>query len=194
LNIKRLVPADSVDDLVRIELRPNFAQLGPKYGSGAKAIAAALKDAPYELVQRLQAGQRVTISAHGRDYELEPDDVQIELQTAEGWLVDAVGEVQVALCTRLSPELVREGLARDTVRHIQQLRKDKGLNIEDRIKVRWHTDDAELAQAIDEWKDYICRETLCLQMSAAEDTWPEARTVRLAGKELHLDLERVQPR
>ncbi len=194
LNVKQITPTESIEELVRVEARPNFAQLGPKYGSAVKAIAAALSSAPYELLRRLQAGQSVTVTADGRNYELEPGDVQIELQRQEGWLVDAAGEVQIALCTRLTPELVREGLARDAVRHIQQLRKEEQLNIEDRIKVRWYTADTELAEAIEEWKDYICRETLCLEMTAAAANWPEARTVKLAGKELHLDLRKAQQR
>jgi isoleucyl-tRNA synthetase len=161
LNTKRLTLVESLGDLTAVTAKPNFGVLGPRYGKDVQKIAAALSQAPAPLIRSLHAGQTVAIEADGRSFELAPADVSIQVSTQPGWVVDQCGAVQVALDTRITPELRREGLARDVVRHIQQLRKDIGLNIEDRIEVAYRTDDAHLAQAIEGWKSYLMAETLC---------------------------------
>ena len=192
LNIKKLTRVESVEELISLEVKPDFSKLGPKYGRKVQKIVAAVQAAGQEKLKLLQQGETIAVKVNGSTCFVEPDEVHVQVVTQEGWLVDSAGEVQVALRTELTPELIREGLARDTVRHIQQLRKERRLNIEDRIRVCWSCADAELRRAIVEWADYISQETLCVEMSYSDQPASDAKKVKLAGKELHIDLEKVQ--
>ncbi len=165
LNVKRLDVVESLGDLTSVSAKPNFGVLGPRYGKDVPKIARALGRAPIALLRRLQTGETVTLDADGRTFELSPADVAISVKTETGWVVDQTGALPVALDTRLTPELRREGLARDVVRHIQQLRKETGLEIEDHIAVSYETDNTEFAAAIEQWSEYICAETLCEQLT-----------------------------
>ena len=109
--------------------------------------------------------------------------------TAEGWAVGSAGGIQIALDTRLTDELRKEGLARDVVRHIQQLRKDSGLEISDRIEVTYGTDDAGLQEAIETWADYIKGEVQARNLAAGKIDG--ASEVELAGGNLAIKLLKV---
>jgi isoleucyl-tRNA synthetase len=189
LNVKRLVLAENLNDLTSISVKPHFAALGPRYGKDVQKIAAALAKASAELLRKLQTGESISLAADNRSFDIGPSDVAIQIETQSDWVVSDCGGLQVALNTAITPELRREGLARDAVRHIQQLRKDTNLNIEDRIDVTYQTDDAEVARAIDEWKSYIMAETLSDKLAAgavSSDTKP----VNLGKAPLRLSLRK----
>jgi len=109
--------------------------------------------------------------------------------TAEGWAVGSAGAIQIALDTRLTDELRKEGLARDVVRHIQQLRKDSGLEISDRIGVTYDTGDQELLEAIETWREYIMGEIQAdrLDLGPAGET---GQTVRVGASDLTMAVRR----
>ncbi len=154
LNVKALTVLPSLGDLTSYTVKPNFRTLGAKYGKQVQAVAALVREAPPEVAQQLGEGAAVKLG----DYEVTPEDVSVHTVTAEGWAVGSAGGIQIALDTRLTDELRKEGLARDVVRHIQQLRKDSGLEISDRIEVTYGTDDAGLQEAIETWADFIAGE------------------------------------
>ncbi len=189
LNVKRLAVVADLNDLTSVSAKPNFGSLGPRYGKDVQKIAAALTKAPADLLRNLQAGQTVSLDADDRTFDLGPADVTIQVATAPGWVVaDCVG-LHVALHTTITPELLREGLARDVVRHVQQIRKDTNLNIEDRIEVTYETADADLAQAIADWRNYIMAETLCAKLD--QDTLSAAaKELELGGRKLRLELRK----
>jgi isoleucyl-tRNA synthetase len=189
LNIKRLAVVDSLADLTSLSAKANFAILGPRFGKEVQKIASAITTAPAALLQKLQAGRSVTITADGRAVEISPADVSIQVATQPGWLVGQAVGLSVAIDTRVTPELLREGLARDVVRHIQQLRKDAGLNIEDRIEVTHHTNDADLAQAIEEWTSYIMAETLSVNLTS-KPTKSQMEEVKLGQRSLWLHVRK----
>ncbi len=151
LNVKKLTVTPSLGDLTSYTVKPNFRTLGAKHGKNVQAVAAAIREAPDEAAQRLGAGETVVLGG----VEVVPEDVSVQTVTAEGWEVVSDGSVQIALDTVLTDELIREGLARDVVRHIQQLRKDTGLEISDHIEVTYETSDEKLLGAITEWEAYI---------------------------------------
>ena len=115
--------------------------------------------------------------------------MEVTTTAPEHYVVWFDNRMAVALDTEVTEELKLEGLARDVVRQVQQLRKDTGLNMEDRIELVCQTSDEELMHAIATWREYICAETLCVQMT---DKTAEAtlKTVEVGGKELHLWLKR----
>jgi isoleucyl-tRNA synthetase len=151
LNVKKLTVTPSLGDLTSYTVKPNFRTLGAKHGKNVQAVAAAIREAPADAAQRLGSGEAVVLGG----VDVLPEDVTVQTVTAEGWEVASAGSMQIALDTVLTDELTREGLARDVVRHIQQLRKDSGLEISDRIEVAYETSDAELIKAVAEWEAYI---------------------------------------
>ncbi|CAN5832615.1 isoleucine--tRNA ligase [soil metagenome] len=159
LNVKSLTVHRALGNLTSITLSPNFAKLGPKHGNKVQGIAAAVREAPDAVARELEAGRTAELTVDGETVTIDPEDATIHTVTRQGWAVASAGDVQIALDTRISDELRLEGLARDVVRHIQQLRKDSGLNIEDHIEAAYATEDPELNQAISQWEGYIRGET-----------------------------------
>ena len=112
----------------------------------------------------LRRGESISIDFDGTRVELEPDDVLVSTQQTADWVCADDQEIQVALSTSLTPDLIREGMARDFVRHVQQLRKDANLEIQDRITVHFVTDAEDVQTTVSEWQDYISAETLADQL------------------------------
>jgi len=150
-----------------------------------------LEQAPPSLLRALDAGERVQVGLDGRDVELGPEDVLLEHGTLPGWVTSEAGGLGVALHTELTGELRREGWARDVVRHVQQIRKDLGLEVQDRILVRHFAFDPDVRIAIGEWRSYIAGETLADAVLESEDLDGEyVREVRLGPATLKLDVRR----
>lgn len=160
LNVKKITGCNNLDDLVHYNYKPNLKTLGPKFGKGLSVISKALPTIGEKALAPLRRGESVTLSIDGAEYLLAPEDVLISTQQAAEWVAADDRGVQIALSTVLTPELIREGMARDFVRQVQQLRKDADLEIENRIRVSYAADDAAVIAAIDEWSDYIRSETL----------------------------------
>ena len=165
LNVKKITSCDNLDDLVHYNYKPNLKTLGPKFGKGLAAISKALPGIDAKVLAPLRKGESVTLSIEGTDFLLAPEDVLVSTQQAADWVAADDRGVQIALSLVITPELKREGMARDFVRQVQQLRKDADLEIEDRIRVSYATDNAVALQAVSEWTDYIRSETLADSIS-----------------------------
>ena len=134
LNVKEMASTHASGDLVDVEVFPFPKQLGQKYGAGYPKIRGAMSKLDQaELAARFQAGETVMVEAEGVDYEITADDVEVRTSPRVGYSVAEDGGYLVAVTTDLTPELEQEGLARELVRRIQQLRKDAELEISDRI-------------------------------------------------------------
>jgi isoleucyl-tRNA synthetase len=166
LNVKGLEFVDKEIDLVEYEigLLPNI--LGPKHGRRfpllRKVVAAADAGA---LAKRFQAGLSATMDLGdgGPEVVLLPEEVEVRIHGREGYAVAEEKGVVVAVDVHLTPELIREGLARDLVRRIQTLRKEADFQLNDRI-VTYYDADPELNAVVSEWADYIQAETLSLEL------------------------------
>jgi len=160
LNVKALEFAQNETELVTYKLLPENRVLGPKLGQMFPKVRAALAEAdPNAAVATLRSGQSLALSVDGQTVELVTGDVIITPQPKSGFAVRAEGEYVVALDTAITPELRREGLAREFVRRVQDLRKTAGFEISDRIAT-YYIASAELAQAVAEHAAYIQSETL----------------------------------
>ena len=189
LNVKALTVVDDLGDLTSLSAKPNFRTLGPRLGKDAGRLGAVLEQAPQSLLRALDAGERVQVGLDGRDVELGPEDVLLEHGTLPGWVTSEAGGLGVALHTELTGELRREGWARDVVRHVQQIRKDLGLEVQDRIVVGYHTDDPELRRAVEDWSAYVAGETLADAIGAADEPGGDGgREVRLGPAVLRLEV------
>jgi isoleucyl-tRNA synthetase len=168
LNVKELVIADDESEIVGYSVKPDMSAMGPKFGKAAKAIATALESADAkEIAAKVDAGEGVSITASGKEYELTADDLIIETTCPDHIALHREENMTVALDTRLSDELIAEGIARDFVRHVQILRKERELELDDHIRLSYTTESRTLKGAIEEWLDYIKAETLAIE---ARDT------------------------
>ncbi len=189
LNIRSVVRRDNLDDLVSYAYKPNLRTLGPRYGKLLKDLRSEIPEMDDSLLGPLRRGESVTVSIAGQDVQLEPGDVLISTRQAADWASADDADIQVAISTQLNPELLREGMSRDFVRQVQQLRKDADLNIQDRISISYSAEDAEVAVMVQEWSDYICSETLADQLRS--DPAVEGRSGMVGDCKVSISIQRT---
>jgi isoleucyl-tRNA synthetase len=166
LNVKKVEFVDTAGDLVTYQLLPDNKVLGPLFGIRFPAVRKALSELdPAVAVKRLKASLPLSIQVEGKEVALAPDQVLVQEQPQEGLAVASEKGVTVAVDIVLTPELVAEGLARDVVRRVQNLRKEASFNLDDRIVTTYQAED-ELAEAIHACRDLIAAETLSVDLHA----------------------------
>ena len=159
VNVKELEFMSEDSDILVKEIKANFKSLGPKYGKHMKAIAAAISAFNQEDILKLEKENSYSIDADGTEIEISTDDVFISSQDIPGLLVANNKGMTVALDVSINEELLEEGIARELINRIQNMRKDAGLEVTDRITLSIaHNDKIESAIASN--KTYICGETL----------------------------------
>ncbi|MCL4560596.1 MAG: isoleucine--tRNA ligase [Chloroflexi bacterium] len=164
LNVKNVRGLSTAGEVVAYSLNPLPKQLGQKYGKQYPAIRQAILSLDAEIAARdLLAGKTLQLQADGQEVEVLPEEVEVRLQAKAGFVVASEGAYLAALETDLTPELVREGLAREFVRRVQDLRKQADLDIADRIHV-YYSATPGLTGAVEAFRDYIMGETLALKL------------------------------
>ncbi|QDT34688.1 class I tRNA ligase family protein [Thalassoglobus polymorphus] len=161
LNVKSVSLAENLDDLVSYSFKPNLKTLGPKYGKLLGAIRKELPEIDEAILAPLRNDEAVTLTLGGEEISLEPADVLISVEQASDWASADADGIQIALSTNLTDELIAEGMARDLIRQVQQLRKEANLEENQRIQVLWSTSDnaALINSAINTWSETIQTET-----------------------------------
>ncbi len=171
VNVKELEFIADTSGILTLKIKPNFKTLGKVYGKRMKEIAAAfagLDQATISAIQRADlAGADYTLALPEGDVVLHPDDYEISSEDMQGWAVATEGSLTVALDLVVTDELRCEGLARELVNRIQNLRKDSGFDITDRVDVVLCPGcaDADLETAVASFKEYICSQTLARTLS-----------------------------
>ena len=165
LNIKEIEFVEG--QMVEKSVKPNFRVMGKKFGKQMKAAAAVVTALSQEQIAQLENGT-ITINVEGTDYELTREDVEISAQDMPGWSVTSEGVLTVALDITITPELRLEGVARELVRSIQQMRKDTGLEITDRIVVTVPTNEDNEA-CVKTFGEYITTQVLADSISLGEE-------------------------
>src|SRR5262249_43176378 len=169
INVKTIEFVDESSPIVRKTATPNFKVLGPKFGKNVNAVARRIKEmSSAEAVQLDQTGTFST-EINGTPITLTREDVAIAAQSIEGWLVESGGGFTVALDTTLTPELINEGLAREFVNRVQNMRKDAGFEVTDRIRIHFEAP-SRVAEAGQRLCDYMKSETLATQVTAGRDS------------------------
>ena len=167
LNVKQVRALDAAGEAMDLTLNPLPKQLGQKYGKLFPQLRKAIMDLdPMSAGRKLLSGENIGIKLDGIVYAIQPDEVEVRANAHSGYTVATEGANIAALVTDLTPELVKEGLAREFVRHVQDLRKTAGMEISDRINVRYQAD-ALLAEAVRDNADYVVNETLALFLEDA---------------------------
>ncbi len=161
LNVKRAEFRAHESAFATVKAKANFARLGPRLGPQVKKAAGVIAGLSCEQVETLAGGETLDVEIAGQGVVLTPDDVVIEHLPHEGSVVAAEGGIVVALDKALTPELIEEGLAREFVSKLQNMRKTADLEVTQRINVRFSGDEAVRA-AVVRYQDYIKTETLSL--------------------------------
>ncbi|MFQ3237821.1 MAG: isoleucyl-tRNA synthetase [Olleya marilimosa] len=159
VNIKEIELLEDASDILVKQIKPNFKTLGPRFGKDMKTIAGAINKMTAADIKIVEQKGEIDVDCNGKIVKLQRDDVEITSQDIEGWLVANEGNITVALDVTISEALKEEGIARELVNRIQNLRKDSGFEVTDKISVQLQ-EDANIVQAVKTNIDYIKAETL----------------------------------
>jgi isoleucyl-tRNA synthetase len=168
VNVKEIELLSDVSDILVKQIKPNFKALGPRFGKDMGLIAKQIQDFNQEQIAQLESLGSIIIEIQENTITLTSEDVEISTQDIPGWLVANANGITVALDITLSEELIQEGIARELVNRIQNLRKDSGFEVTDKIKVTIQTSEG-LEKAIQANRIYIMSETLTEVLEFEED-------------------------
>jgi isoleucyl-tRNA synthetase len=179
LNIEKVTQRDNLDDLVGYSYKPNLKTLGPRYGKLLGMLRTKFPELGDAVLGPLRRGESVSIIIDGNNIDLTAEDVLISTEQAEDWVCRDDSGIQIAISTVLTDDLIRKGMSRDFVRHVQQLRKDADLNIQDRIRIEYHSEDNVVQAMVAEWGEYICGETLAHSIGFTSTPPADAKSGRV---------------
>lgn len=189
VNVKEIILLDDASRMLVKQIKPNFKVLGPRFGKDMELIANEISLFSQEQISELEKNGNININISGKSINLILENVEISSQDIEGWLVANSGNITVALDITITDELQKEGIARELVNRIQNLRKDSGFEVTDKIKVFIQRDTVLLQEAIKNNEEYIKTETLTEEL-IIEDTiiggtvveFDEIKTILLISK------------
>lgn len=163
VNIKELIVLKNDAEIVNKTAKPNFKSIGPKFGKNANKIAAKVKEFNNAQIAQIERGEQVKIELNNEIFSLSKEDVEIISTEIKGWLVESEVGVTVAIDIELDNNLISEGLAREFVNRVQNMRKDSGFEVTDKIKIEFNGSE-KLIDAVNVFKDYISNETLAREL------------------------------
>lgn len=180
VNVKeiQLLTNEEASHLLVKSIKPNFRVLGPKFGADMKAISAATAKLTNDEIVSLEEEGKVSLDLGDKTIDLTLEDFEISTKDIPGWTVASNGTLTVALDVTLTDELLSEGMARELVNRIQNLRRDSGFELTDRINLTLKKDE-KLEKVINQNKDYICSETLTTNIEFA--------TEMVSGTQIEID-------
>lgn len=187
LNIKDVLFESKLDAYMNYSLKPNFKVAGPVLGKNIKAFGAALAQAdPAATVAALEADGKIALDLNGESMEISRDMVDVKISAKEGFAVAMENNVFTILDTTVTPELAEEGLARELVSKVQQMRKQNDYEMMDKIHIYLSADD-DVAKAVEDYREYIMKETLAESIENKEGL----EEVDLNGHKTGLAVERI---
>jgi len=168
VNVKEINFVDGTAGILVKKVKCDFKKLGPKFGKQMKAVAAAVGELPQEAIAELEKNGRDTLSLTDGEAVIEAADVEIISEDIPGWLVANEGKLTVALEVTVTEELRREGIARELVNRIQNIRKSSGFEITDKIRIRL-SKNQETDDAVNEYHSYICNQVLGVSLELVDE-------------------------
>ena len=178
VNVKAVEYIDDASGILVKKVKPNFRTLGKKFGPQMKLVAAAIGQWTKTEIAEIEKNGSINISLEGEPASLLLEDVEISSEDIPGWSVASEGKVTVALDISITDELRAEGIARDFVNRIQNLRKDMGLDVQDKINIQVAKNDALINEALTANATYVCEETQALSLTIV-DSFSEAQSVEI---------------
>ena len=192
INVKEIEFITNTEGLITKKIKPNFKTLGKKYGKMMKDIAAAFAQFTQSDISAIEAAGNYSFTLADTEVVLESADYEITSEDMPGWLVASEGKLTVAMDITITDSLKKEGLARELINRIQNLRKDKDFEITDRIEVTIEKRD-DVADALSEFDKYVCEQTLSEKITLVESLegadeveWADDNMLRISIKVLSL--------
>ncbi len=164
VNIKELLILTDDSEIVNKSAKANFKSIGPKFGKKVKTVAEAIKNFTKDEISKIEKGNDIVLNIDGEDLAISKDDVEIISTEITGWVVEAEAGITVAIDAELDEALIEEGLAREFVNRIQNMRKDAGFDVTDKIIINF-TASEKFVKAIKNFNQYISTETLAEKLS-----------------------------
>lgn len=183
VNVKEIKFVDNDGGMLVKRIKPDFKKLGPKFGKSMKAVAKALESASQQDILALERNGHITLNIDGTPANVEAADVEIISEDIPGWLVTNDGNITVALDITVTDDLKREGIARELVNRIQNIRKGRDFDITDRIDITIAPNDAVEA-ALETYRDYIMKQVLAATLDVAK--------LNTVADDEHLDIDGVE--
>ncbi len=175
VNVKAVEFVDDASGILKKKVKPNFKALGPKFGKQMKDVAAVITAITDEQLRQLETMDSLQLGT----YDLRLSDVEIQTEDIPGWLVASEGGLTVALDVNVTTELRQEGIARDFVNRIQNLRKDQKLEVTDKIKIQLEPTNDVLVDAIKANKEYIQQEVQAVSLDLVKDLNGKAAEIEM---------------
>ena len=188
VNVKELQFVEGESGVLVKKVKCDFKKMGPKYGKQMKAVAAAVTALPQEAIAALEREGSYLLQLDGAEVKVEATDVEIFSEDIPGWLVANEGKLTVALEVTITEELRREGVARELVNRIQNIRKSSGLEITDKIAIQL-TKHPQSDAAVEEYSDYICKQVLGTSLTLVDEL-PEATELDMDDYKLYVKIQR----
>jgi isoleucyl-tRNA synthetase len=167
VNVKELVVLTDDSEIVNKSAKANFKSIGPKFGKKVNAVANAIKKLDQKEIAELERGNEIKLTISDEQIAIGKGDVEIISSEISGWVVENDGGVTVALDTELNDNLIAEGLAREFINRIQNMRKDAGFEVTDKIKIKFNGSD-QIISAVNSFKEYISNETLAENIASVK--------------------------
>ena len=180
INVKDIEYVDDTSGILKKKIKPNFKTLGRRLGKDMKAAAQAIGNMGQEDIARIEKAGQYTLELNGASYELALEDFEITAEDIPGWQVASDDSITVALDITLDEELEAEGMARDIVNRIQNIRKDKDFEVTDKIRVALQKH-AALAPAVEKYGEYIKAETLATGLQLVDEV-EDGEAIELPGE------------
>ena len=192
LNVKKIERVSSPEEIMKFSLKPNFKSLGDKYGNELNQIRDLLAETDYaEAAESLRGEGVISLSNNGSVYELSAEDVIVQEDVLDGKSAVSEKQLTVAVITELTEELIQEGIVRDMIRSVQNMRKEAGFNVEDRITVFCDAED-DLKKALQSYENYFCNEVLAVNLSYNSAESEFSKKVEIRGQKVNYGISRFQ--
>ena len=195
INVKKVTFIADTTQVAEYTMLPNLKELGPKLGSAINAVKAALAALPEAEIKKFLALKELKLSANGQSYTLSSDEVQVRLTGKDGFAVAADGGYLVAIDTTITPELSEEGLKREILNKVQNLRKEVNYVITDRIVISGFQGDPTLQDTVRKFESEIKAETLGVKLiiGPVEQNAEIRKDVDLNGLGTAIGIRRAKP-
>jgi len=192
VNVKKIEYTNDSSFLMLRKTKPVFKRLGPKFGSHVNQAAEVIRGFTDKEIERLEQGESIHVmvdkGSHGK---VELDDVELVTEPMKGYIIQQEGDLIIALDIELDDDLIDEGYAREFVNRIQNLRKEAGYCVTDRIDI-FYKADGKMANAIQQKRDYIISETLALDIQPFENQRGDGYKLNIENESLVVNIERVE--
>ena len=188
INVKEVEFITNTEGLITKKIKPNFKTLGKKYGKMMKDIAAAFAQFSQSDISAIEASENYTFALPAGEVTLDKADYEITSEDMPGWLVATEGKLTVALDITITDALKKEGVARELINRIQNLRKEKDFEITDKVEVAIVKRD-DVAESLAEYATYVCEQTLCGNITLADSIEGAEEVEWENGEMLHISIK-----